>query len=86
MRGKTISFQIDHTIAVAYLLKEEGTHYKTLNGLVRKILLKCHKKGVTVCPEYLIGVANLQADALFRGKKAQKWRLGNPASCRLFRQ
>ena len=37
MRGKTISFQLDNTTAVAYLLKEGGTHCKTLNGLARKI-------------------------------------------------
>ena len=61
---------MDNTIAVAYLLKEGGTHCKTLNGLVRKILVKCHQNGVNLYPEYLRGVANLQADALFRGKKA----------------
>ena len=53
--GKTVSFQIDNTTAGAYLLKEAGTHCKTLNGLVRKILLKCHENGIMVCPEYLRG-------------------------------
>ena len=86
MRGKAISFQIDNTMAVAYLLKEGGTHCKTLNGLVRKILLKCHKNGVTVCPEYLQGVANLWADALSKDKKAQERSLGDPASHKLFTQ
>ena len=69
MRGKTISFQIDSMTTVAYMLKDGGTHWKTLNGLVRKILLKCHVNGVVVCPEYLRGMANLQEDALSRGKK-----------------
>ena len=72
MSGKTVSFQIDNTMAVAFLLKKGGTHCKTLNGLVRKILLKCHRNGVPVCPEYLRGVANLWVDALSRGKKAQE--------------
>ena len=56
MRGKTIFFQIDITTATAYLLKEGGTHCKTLNGLVKKFLLKYHRNGVMVCPEYLRGI------------------------------
>ena len=59
MRGKAISFQIDDTTAVAYLLKEGDTHCKILNGLASKILLKCHKSGITVCPQCLKSVANL---------------------------
>ena len=85
LTGKTVSFQIDNTTAVAYLLKEGGTHYKTLNSLVRKILLKCHENVITVCPEYFRGVANLQADALSRDKKAQEWSLGDPICNRLFK-
>ena len=77
LRGKTISFQIDNATAVAYLLKEGGTHCRTLNAVVRKILLNCHENGIMVCPKFLRGVANLWADALFRGKKAQGWSLGN---------
>ena len=55
------------------------------NGLVRKILLKCHKNGVMVCPEYLRSVANLWPDALSRGKRAQEWSLGDPACHRLLK-
>ena len=72
LMGKTVSFQIDNTTAVAYVLKEGGTHCKTLNGLARKILLKCHEIRILVCPEYPRSVANLQAAALSKGKKAQK--------------
>ena len=72
-------------MAVAYLLKEGGTHYKTLNGLVRKKLLKYHENGEMVCPEYIRGMANLWADALSRGKKAQEWSLEDLASHRLFK-
>ena len=50
-RGKTVSFEIDNTTAVTYLLKEEGTHYKDLSGLERTILLKCHKNGVFRIPQ-----------------------------------
>ena len=79
LRGKTVSFQIDNTTAVAYLLKNCSTHCKTLNCLVRKILLKCHWNGIMVCSEYYKGMANLWADALSRNKKAQGWSLGYPA-------
>ena len=79
MRGKTASFQIDNTTAVGYLLREGRTYCKILNGLARKILLKCHKNEVMVCPEYLRGVENLWADALSWGKKAKKWSFGDPA-------
>ena len=72
MRLKTVSSLIDNTMAVACLLKEEGTHCKTLNGHVRKILLKCYKSGVTICPEYLRGMTNLWEDALSSSKKAQE--------------
>ena len=40
-----------------------------------KILLKCKKARVIVCPEYLRGVANFMADALSRGRKAKEWSL-----------
>ena len=83
--GKTVSFQIDNTTAIAYLLKEGGTNCKTLNGLVRNILLKCHENGIMVCLEYLRDVANLWAGALSRGKKAQEWSLWDPAYHRLFK-
>ena len=82
VREKTISFQIDNTTAVSTLLKEGGTHCKTLNDLVGKILLKCHKNRVMMCLEYLRGVAHLQADALTRVKRAQEWSLGDPANHR----
>ena len=59
MKEKTISLQVDDTTAVANLFKEGETHCKTLNSLLRKILLKCHKNQVTVYPEYLRGVACL---------------------------
>ena len=85
MRRKTISFQIDNTTAVPYLMNMVGNHCKTLNCLTRKILLKFHENGVTVCPEYLKGVSNLWADALSREKKAHDWSLGNPACHRLFK-
>ena len=49
MSGKTSSFQMNNTTAAAYLLKVGGMHCKTLNGIVCKILLKCHKNRVTVC-------------------------------------
>ena len=52
---------MDNTTAVSYLLKEEITNCNALNGLVRNILLKCHKNGLMVCPEYLRDVANLLA-------------------------
>ena len=35
----------------------------TLNGLGRKILLKCLENGITVCPEHLRGVASLRGEA-----------------------
>ena len=85
LRGKTVSFQIDNTTVVAYLLRKGGTHCMTSNGLVRKILLKCHVNRIMVCPVYLRGVANFQGDALSRDRKTQDWSLGDPASHRLFR-
>ena len=59
MGGKAISFQIDSTTTVACVLMVCDTHCKTLNGLVRKILLKFYKNGLVAYPEYLRGVANL---------------------------
>ena len=38
-----------------------------------------------VCQEYLRSVANLRADALSRGRKAQEWSFRDLASHRLFR-
>ena len=84
LRGKTVSFHKYNTIAGAYLLEEGGTHRQTLNGLVRKIMLMCHENGITVCLDYLRGVANFWADALSKGKKAQEWSLGDLACHRLF--
>ena len=72
--------------AVAYLLKEGGTHCKTLNGLVRRILQKCHKNRLVVCPEYLWEAMRLRKNSLSRGEKAQEWSLGDPTSHRLIKQ
>ena len=58
-----------------------GTNCKEVNGLARKILLKCHKDGVMVCLEYLC-VAN----ALSRIRKTQEWSLGDLTYCRLIKQ
>ena len=52
IRGKVVSFQKDTTTAVSYLWEEGGTHCKELNGLAGKILLRCHRDRITVCPEY----------------------------------
>ena len=79
MTGNTISLQVDSTMVANYLLKEEGTGYKTLNGLSRKISLKCHRNGVILCPEYLRGMANLQTNALSRHKKSSGVELGSPS-------
>ena len=85
MRGKTISFQIDNATAVAYLLKEGGTHCKTLNGEVRRILLRCHRNRIVVCSEYFWGVLDLIVDDLFRGKNAQEWSVRDPTCNRLYK-
>ena len=53
IKGKAVSFQISITIAVSYLQKEGGTHYRELNGLARKILLSFCRDRVTVCPKFL---------------------------------
>ena len=79
---EVVFLQINNTTTVAYWKKESDTHCKKLYGLVRKILLKCLREGVTACPEYLWAVANLKAYALSR--KIQEWSLGDPACCRLF--
>ena len=75
--GKTVSFQIDNTMAMAHLLKG-GTHCNTLICL-EEDHLKCHRNGVAVCPEYLRGMTNIWLDFLFRGKKAKEWSVGDPA-------
>ena len=85
LRGKTFSFQIYNTTALAYLLKRVALIARLVDSLVRKILLKCYENGIMVCPECLRGVANLWADALSRGKKAQEWSLGGPACNSLFK-
>ena len=78
IRGKNISFHIDKMITLAYLPKKRGTVCKTLNGLLRKILLKYHRKWVIVCLKCV-------ANALSRDKKAQERNVGDLVSCRLFR-
>ena len=84
-QGENSSFETDITTALSYLKKEGGTHCWRLNGLVRKILLRCYDDRMTICIEYLCGVANLRADTLFRRKEAQKWYLRTPAYQRLFK-
>ena len=60
IKGKATSFQIDNRTAVAYLMKEGGTRCQQLDRLARKILLKCHRDGVTPIQAYLRGIANLE--------------------------
>ena len=66
-------------------MKEGGTRCRQLDQLARKILLKCHRDGVTPIPAYLRGIANLRADALSRNQKAQEWSLSVSACHRLFK-
>ena len=77
IRGTTVSLQIDNTTTVAYLLKYGGTHCKTLNGLVRKILLKCHENQIMVFQEYLRGVVNLHA--AIKGQESSGAELRGPS-------
>ena len=84
MKRKTVFFQKGNLTAFAYLSHIGGTRCKTMNGLARKILLKCNTNWLLAYSEYLCRVANLRADAFSRGRHAKEWR---PTNChRLFKQ
>ena len=85
IKGKATSFQIDNQTAVAYLMKEGGMRCQQLDQLAQKILLKCHRDGVTPITAYLRGIANLRADTLSRNQKVQEWSLSVSACHRLFK-
>ena len=86
IQGRAVTFQIDNTTAVAYLMNEGGTRSKQLNNLATKILLRCEELGCQITPAYLRGIANLKADALSRNQKAQEWHLHKSAFRRIVKR
>jgi hypothetical protein len=85
-RDKVVSLQADNRTVVAYLKKEGGTRSLYLSRLTYEILMEAHQKGISLCPAYLPGAANLAADAFSRGKEETEWWLDPWMAQRLFQK
>ncbi len=66
VRGLPITVRCDNMTVVTYLNKEGGTRSPLLCKETIKLLLWCHKRGISLHAEHLPGVDNTIADALSR--------------------
>ena len=92
LRGHHVLVISDNTSVVAYLNREGGTRSRSLNDLVRPLVLWCMEHSITLQAAHLAGADNLQADALSRPEaqsrrdrfKSVEWSLDQDVADRLF--
>lgn len=85
LRGVTVAIHCDNKTAVSYILKEGGTRSHSLMMWARCLLTLVDRWGIQLRPAYLPGMANLEADALSRGKKVEEWSILPGIAKTLFR-
>lgn len=74
-RGLTVAVHCNNCTAVSYILKEGSTGSHKLMLWAKRLLLLADHWQISLHPAYLSGVANLEADALSRGKVLEEWEI-----------
>lgn len=75
LQGSTVAIHCNNKTAVTYTIWEGGTKSRSLMKWTRKLWCLTDKWCILLRPAYLPGMANLEADALSRGKRVQEWAL-----------
>lgn len=74
-RGATVTIHCNNKTAISYILKEGGTHLRILMLWAKRLLLLTDHWQILLHPAYFPGMANLEPDALSRGKLVEEWEI-----------
>ena len=85
LAGLSIQVLVDNMTTVLYLKKEGGTKSAMLSRLTREVLDICRSHDIKLFPSYLPGLANIESDALSRGKIQEEWHLSKAVAQKIFR-
>ena len=66
LRSRVVWLMCDNAVTVAYIKNKGGTRSYTLMQLTIHLLKWCDRKAIKLVPVHLLGVCNVQADALSR--------------------
>ena len=82
-KAQTIHIQMDSIVSLSYLVKMGGTRNKSLTVLSKEIWEYLLSKEITITPEYLPVLLNVEADTQSRTlEDASEWKL----NCRTFQK
>jgi hypothetical protein len=76
---------VDNSSTVQYIKKEGGTKSATLARLTKEILDICYTHQIRLVPCHLPGLANIESDALSRGKTQDELHLNTNVASKIFR-
>jgi hypothetical protein len=85
LAGQSVLLLVDNLTTVMYLKKEGGTKSVMLARLTKEISDICMSHNIRLVPCYLPGMANIEADALSRGKTQDEWFLLPSVAQKIFR-
>ena len=63
---KNVALFCDNTTAISYLRRQGGTHSPLLNSIAQRILRWAEGMGISLMPQFVLGIHNVVADALSR--------------------
>ena len=72
--SKTVAIYCDNTTAIAYLRNQGGTLSESLNQEAQAILRWAEERGISLVPQFILGVNNVYADSLSRPNQME-WTL-----------
>jgi hypothetical protein len=85
LAGHSVQLLVDNSTTVIYLKKDGGTKSAILARLTKEISDICISRDITLFPCYLPGLANIESDALSRGKAQDEWFLLPVVAAKIFR-
>ena len=85
LAGQSVQLLVDNSTTVLYLKKEGGTKSVILARLTKQVLDICLSHDIRLVPSYLPGLANIESDALSRGKAQDEWLLLPSVAQKIFR-
>lgn len=85
LRGRVISVHSDNKTVAAYLLKEGGMKSARLMAITPSLLAIVDRWGIIILPCYVLGIANVEADALSSENQEATWCILPEVAHQLFR-
>ena len=85
LAGHSVQLLVDNITTVLYLKKDGGTKSAMLVRLTKEVSDICLSHDIRLVPCYLPGLANIESDALSRGKTQDEWFLLPLVATKIFR-